>query len=123
MTAPNIVGVTTVTGKTVQFNLSDTLETSMLVNSANSGAVYKIESIIVANVDGASTADITVSLKNSASGGTNFKIASNIDVPPKSTIVVVDKASAFYMEENREISCQASAANDLSIILSYEEIM
>jgi len=122
MTAPNIVGVTTVIGKTVQFNLGDTSETSMLVNQANSGTVNKIESIIVANIDGSNTADITVSLKNAASSGTNFSIAKNINVPPKSTIVLVDKASSFYMEENREISCQASAASDLAIILSYEEI-
>jgi hypothetical protein len=43
-------------------------------------------------------------------------------VPADSTLVVLDKASAIYLEENDSIQALASAAGDLVIHVSYEEI-
>ena len=60
MAAPNIVNVSTITAKTVAAHLSTTTTTALLTNSASSGKVFKINTIIVSNVDGTNSADVTV---------------------------------------------------------------
>ena len=123
MANPNIVGVTTITGKTAIFSLGDTSATTILNNAASSGIVFKVNTIIVANDDGTNTADITVTLfPQDDAGGTGVQIASTIPVVADSTLVVIDKASSFYLEEDRSIQATASAGGDLNVIISYEEI-
>ena len=118
MAAPNIVNVTSIFGRTAHLNLT-TSSQAVVTNSANSNKVFKINSIIVANVDGAAAADVTVNFNNA---GTIFAIASTISVPADSTLVVLDKASSIYLEENDAINALASATGDLVIHISYEEI-
>ena len=123
MANPNIVGVTTITGKTAIFSLGDTSATTILNNAASSGKVFKVNTIIVANDDGSNTADITVTLfPQDDAGGTGVQIASTIPVVADSTLVVVDKASSFYLEEDKSIQATASAGGDLNVVISYEEI-
>ena len=108
MAAPNIVNVTSIFGRTAHLNLT-TSSQSVVSNAANSNKVFKINTIIVANVDGSAAADVTVNYNNA---GTNFAIASTISVPADSTLVVLDKASAIYLEENDSIQALASANGD-----------
>jgi hypothetical protein len=123
MAAPNIVGVTTIVGITTFVNLSTTNATTIVSNPASSDKVFKINTIIVSNIDGSSTANITVKIHNASAGaGTSVALANTIDVVADSTLVVLDKASSFYLEEDRSITATASAANDLSVVCSYEEI-
>ena len=124
MAAPNIVAVTTLTGKTAAFSLSDTSPTTILSNAASSNYVYKINSIIVANDDGTNSADITITYNDAAAGaGTGYKIASTVAVAANSTLVVLDKASSIYLEEDKSIVATASAGDDLDVVISYEEII
>ena len=60
MAAPNIVNVATITGKSAVVDLSSTSATAVVSNAASSGKVFKINSILVANVDGSVAADITL---------------------------------------------------------------
>jgi hypothetical protein len=123
MAAPNIVNVVTITGITTYLSLADTSATTLVSNASGSGKVYKVNSIIVANDDGTNTANITVALHDAAAGGgTGYKLANTIDVVADSTLVVVDKASSIYLEEDRSIVVTASAGGDLDVICSYEEI-
>jgi predicted butyrate kinase (DUF1464 family) len=123
MANPNIVGVSTLTGKTDTFSLADTSANVILSNAASSGKVMKVNTIIVANDDGTNAADITVSLNSAAAGGgTAVQIASTIQVTADSTLVLIDKASSFYLLEDKSLVATASAANDLNVIISYEEI-
>ena len=123
MANPNIVGVTTITGKTAIFSLGDTSATTILNNAASSNIVFKVNTIIVANDDGTNAADITVTLfPEDDAGGTGVQIASTIEVVAESTLVVIDKASSFYLEEDRSIQATASAGGDLNVVISYEEI-
>jgi hypothetical protein len=75
---------------------------------------------VVSNVDGSNTAQITVMLQKS--GSSDYHLAKNIDVPAKSTLVIVTKETQVYLEENDKIRVQASAASDLQAVCSYEEI-
>ena len=124
MAAPNIVGVTTIVGYTTYVSLGDTNAATLLSNAAGSNYVYKINTIIVANDDGTNSADITVALHDQDDGGgTAHKIANTVAVAADSTLVVIDKASSIYLEEDRSIVVTASAGNDLDVICSYESII
>jgi hypothetical protein len=123
MANPNIVNVTTIYGNSSQVALSSTSATSLVSNAASSGKVFKINSIVVANVDGTSAADITINIYSQAAlAGTAYAIASTISVPADATLIVTDKTTSFYLLENQSIGAIASAANDLVVTASWEEI-
>ena len=123
MAAPNIVNVSTILGKSATVALSTTSQTTLVSNAASSGKVFKINMIQVANVDGTNAADVTVDVHSAASGGgTAYSIVATASVPADSSLVALDKNTALYLEEDRSITATASAANDLEVIVSYEEI-
>lgn len=123
MANPNIVAVTAIYGNSSQVSLSTTSATSLVSNAASSGKVFKINSIVVANVDGTSAADITINIYSQAAlGGTAYPIASTISVPADATLIVTDKTTSFYLLENQSIGATAGTANDLVVTTSWEEI-
>jgi hypothetical protein len=120
---PNIVNVAAIYGNTSTTSLSTTSATSIVSNASGSGKVYKINSIVVANIDGTSAADITINLYSAAAlGGTATAIASTISVPADATLIVTDKTTSFYLLEDKSIGATAGAANDLVVTASWEEI-
>jgi hypothetical protein len=123
MANPNIVNVTDIRGKTAVVDLSTTNATLVVENAAASGKVFKINTIIVSNVDGSSAADITVSLYSEDNiGGTATEIVSTVSVPADASLVVLSKDTSIYLEEDKSIGATASAASDLKVVCSYEEI-
>ena len=123
MAAPNIVNVTTITGKSAVVDLTGTSATAVVSNAAASGKVFKINSLVVSNVDGTNAADITISYYSEDDiGGTATEIVSTVSVPADASLVVIDKNTSIYLEEDRSIGATAGAANDLKVIVSYEEI-
>ena len=123
MAAPNIVNVTTITGKSAVVDLTTTSATAVVSNAASSGKVFKINSLVVSNVDGTNAPDITVSYYSEADiGGTATEIVSTVSVPADASLVVIDKNTSIYLEEDKSIGATAGAANDLKVIVSYEEI-
>ena len=123
MAAPNIVNVSTITGKSATIALSTTSATVLVSNAASSSKVFKINMIQVANVDGANACDVTVDLHSAAAGGgTAYSLVSTISVPADASLVALDKGTSVYLEEDRSITATAGTANDLEVIVSYEEI-
>lgn len=118
MAAPNIVNVTTITGKTAVQNVS-TIATDIVTNSAASGKVFKINSLLISNIDGTSAADITASVFRST---VEYKFAHTISVPADTALVVLSKDAALYLEEGDTIRLTGSANNSLHALCSYEEI-
>jgi hypothetical protein len=118
MAAPNIVNVTNILGKTAVQQVG-TSATAIVTNSAASGKVFKINSLVVSNVDGTNAADITVDLFRSS---TAYEIARTISVPADASLVVISKETSIYLEEGDSIRLTASAAGDLEAVCSYEEI-
>jgi len=116
MANPNIVNVSSILGKTDTFALTTT---SANLVTATANTVFKINSILVTNIDGTNAADVSVSFFD----GTNTRaIASTISVPADAALNVIDKNSSFYLEENEVISGLASANSDLVCLISYEII-
>jgi len=123
MAAPNIVDVSTIIGKSATIALSTTSQTTLVSNAASSGKVFKINMIQVANVDGTNAADVTIDVHSAAAGGgTAYSLVSTASVPADASLIAVDKNTALYLEEDKSITATASAANDLEVIVSYEEI-
>ena len=117
MAAPNILNATSILGKQHGVNLDTTVTTSLMANAGSSDKLYKINSIIVANVDGTNAADVTISWYN---GSNDHYIAKTISVPADSTLVLIGKDSPIYLEEGQSIRGGASANSDLSTLICYE---
>jgi len=124
MANPNIVSVNSIFGNTTVFALTTTLTNVLLANATSSGKVLKVESIMVANVDGSSAADVTIDFHTAANGtaGSSFALAATISVPADATLNLVDKNSTFYLMENQSIIGGASANSDLEVVIAYEDI-
>jgi hypothetical protein len=121
MAAPNIVNVTTITAKTNVANLTTATSTTsnILTNAANSGQVYKINHIMIANYSG--TAVLANVLFNKSGSG-SFYLAGSISVPATSTLVVLGKDTAIYMEESDVVQANVSSNNAAHLVTSYEII-
>jgi len=122
MANPNIVSVASIYGKTVYDTDIAVTAASLVSNAASSGKIFKINSLIIANIDGTNAADITVTLRNAAGGTTYSTLANTISVPADATLVVISKDTSVYLEEDMSLYVLASAAGDLSATCSYEEI-
>jgi len=120
---PNLINVSAVYGNSSQVSLTTTSATSLVSNAAASGKVFKINSIVVANVEGTTAADITINIYSAAAlGGTPTAIASTISVPADATLIVTDKTTSFYLLENQSIGATAGTASDLIVTTSWEEL-
>lgn len=123
MANPNIVNVTAIYGNTTYAALSSTSPTTLLSNAASSGKVYKVDDIVVSNVNGSTAATVTVSVNSAAAGGgTAYRLAYLISVPAGASLIVTDKSTAFYLMENQSVVITAGTANYLEAVLSYEDI-
>lgn len=123
MAAPNILNVTSILGKSAVVSLTTTAATAVVSNAAASGQVLKINSLVVSNVDGTNAADITISFFSEDNiGGTATEIVSTVSVPADASLVVIDKNTSIYLEEDRSIGATAGSASDLKVIVSFEEI-
>jgi hypothetical protein len=119
MAAPNIVNVTSIYGKTMGALLGTSANTDIL--TCPSDKVLKINSIIVANVDGVNNADVTVHFYDN-SAAARYNLAHTVVVPADTTLVVLGKDSPIYLEESDHIEASASVASDLEMVISYEEL-
>jgi hypothetical protein len=123
MANPNIVNVSDIRGKTTYLTPADTNAAVLLANAASSGKVLKINSLVAANVDGTSAVAVTVAINTAAAGsGTGYPIASTVDVPADASLIVVDKTNGFYLEEDKSIVVTSGSADDITFMVSYEEI-
>jgi hypothetical protein len=117
MAAPNILTANICTAKTTTLNIGTTLST-LITNASSSNQVYKLNTVIVSN--GISTA-ITANVLFNRSTGTTF-LAGNVTVPGNSSLVVLGKDTALYLEENDTIQVSCNTASTASFTCSYEVI-
>ena len=118
MATPNIVNVATIDG----FLVNGAVTTSDVdIVDVPAEYVYKINTVMVTNIDGTNTADVTLRLStNNAS--TYFNIADAIPVPPKTVLTIIDKNNSIYMDETDLLRIVGSANSDLTYHVSGEKI-
>ena len=116
MTAPNTLSITTVTAKTALGTLT-TVTSNVIVNSANSNSVVKVNTITVNNYsNGTILANVFINRS-----GTPYFLAGNVVVPSYSTLFVLGKDSATYLEEGDYLQANVSS-NVAQVTSSYELI-
>ena len=80
-------------------------------------------SLYAANIDGSSAVDVTVKMHDQDDGaGNGTAIASTVSVPADATVIIVDKNSQLWLEEDRSIVVTPSASDDIEIVCSYLEL-
>ena len=129
MANPNIVNVSAIYGTTTYYTPTGTTAVVLVANAAASNTEYKIDNIVAANVT-STTATATVSIYTNGavaqgsapSGGTAYPIIYQVPVPANAAVVVVDKSSAFYLQEGTSISITSGTANAIAFTTSYEAI-
>jgi hypothetical protein len=118
MANPNIVAVTTINGNTTVQSVT-TAATSIVENGSSSGKVYKINCLIVSNIDGVNASDITVDLYRNT---TAYKIVSTVSVAADSSFTAIDKTLALYLMEGDALRLTAGNNSRLQAVCSFEEI-
>ena len=117
MANPNIVGVTTIYGKTV--GMAVTTSNTAIINNNVTGELIKVNTILISNVDGTNDANVTASVYI---GGTHYNITNTVTVPADATLGLISNDTALYLEDNQQLYLQASANSDLEAVCSYEVI-
>ena len=136
MAAPNIVNVATITGISTFIagintggdgvvNPKNTSGVTTIVsNAAGSGKVLKINSLVAAGVGKTTGVTVDIYDKATATGAANtVSIASTIAVPTFSSVVIIGKENAIYLEEDRSLGvyCQPNLGS-INVVVAYEEI-
>lgn len=122
--------MTTMNGVTTYYTPSGTSAVVLLANAASSGHVYKINQIVVSNVDGTNAVNATVAVYTNGavaqgsapSGGTAYPIISTVSVPANASLIVVDKSTTLYLQEGTSITITSATASKLVFTVSYEDI-
>lgn len=130
MSAPNMLNPTGIYGRTAYLTPSVTTSVVLIANPSNSGQVFKINSIVAANSDGANAVNATVAIYSNGSvaqnttptGGTPYPLISTVSVPANASLIVLDKSSTIYLEENTSLVITTGTANKLTFVASYESI-
>ena len=117
MATPNIVNVATINAKNATALLDGTSRTTAVDVPAEK--IAKINTILIANIDGSNAADVTIEVSTD-DGSSYVAIASTISVPADATLSFLE--NPIYLDETDLLYFTASAANDLTYFVSYEEI-
>ena len=116
MATPNLVNVATINAKNAAGAITTSRASAVDVPAEK---VAKINTILIANIDGTNAADVTIEV--SIDNGSNYvAIASTISVPADATLSFLE--NPIYLDETDILAVTASAASDLTYFVSYEEI-
>ena len=116
MATPNIVNVATINAKNAAGAITTSRASAVDVAAEK---VAKINTILIANIDGTNAADVTIEV--SIDNGSNYvAIGKTISVPADATLSFLE--NPIYLDETDILAVTASAANDLTYFVSYEEI-
>jgi len=116
MTVINLINVSTIT-PTTKVGAITTSRASIIDVAADKCA--KVNTLLIANIDGTNAADVTVEVSDN-DGSSYFAIAKTVSVPADATLVVVGKDNGFYLDETDILAVTASAASDLTYLVSFE---
>jgi hypothetical protein len=122
MAAPNLIGATTINGKTTGTVLSNTSPLLVLNNVSSSGKALKVNTVTLANRSANAITGSLVYYTAASLGGTPLEIAANISIPGLSSFTAIDKQTQYYLEEDKSLGAVASSANTLVVTVSYEDI-
>ena len=129
MANPNIVSVATILGGNAGWNLSATLDATLLTVTAE--YILKINRIVCTNVDGTTAYDLDLfvdGMGTAAANGltptaadTTVYIAKTISIPADASLIVSD--TPIYLMEGDILKGGGSTVNKLDLFISYETLI
>ena len=117
MAAPNVVNVTTITGKSAFANVT-TILGNVITNAASSGTVVKVNDVMLSNYTTSSVSG-NVTIWRS---GVSYYLVGTVSIPANSTLVVLGKDTPKYLEEGDVLQANVSANSSVHLSSSYEVI-
>ena len=117
MTAPNMINTATVTGKTAYANLT-TISANVITNASNSNSLVKLNHVTMANYSAALVTGNVIINRS----GVSYYVAGTVNIPGNSTLTVLAKDTATYMEESDVLQSYVSANASVHMFASYEII-
>ena len=116
MATPNIVNTSTVNGAIAVLSANTVGMSNVVVNSASSGQLIKINTITIANYNvNAVSANVDV-----FRAGIGYYINGNITVPAFSTLLSTTKDAAIYLNEGDSLRANVGVNNSIHITVSYD---
>jgi hypothetical protein len=122
MAAPNLNSNAAIYGNTATLSVANTTENTLLTNAASSGKAQRLRSVTANNNSTTLSVDVTLRLYSAASGGTVLAQIGPVTVPAYAAVIVVGEENKLWLVEDRRITVQASASNQVSILAPYEEV-
>ena len=137
MANPNIVNVTAIYGSTAYVipaattvsvawtyaDVSTSGSVSLTGLTPASGTVIKVGNIVASNVtSSAVTVTLGVSNNPTYASGTAYYIAYQVSVPPNTSVILVDKTSAFYVTQYQSVGVIVSTASAIHFTAGIESI-
>ena len=117
MANPNVVAVSSIYANTAVD--ADVAASAVSLLTCGSNKLQKINSLVIANIDGTNAATIDVWVTRSSA---DYYIAKTISVPADATLVVIDKNMGLYLIESDILKMTAGTANEIQGIISYAQI-
>tara|TARA_Y100000114_G_C11642962_1_gene270218 strand:+ start:177 stop:542 length:366 start_codon:yes stop_codon:yes gene_type:complete len=118
MATPDIIDVATINGVLI----AGAVTTSAVdVIDVTAEHTFKLNSVIISNVDGVN--DATISASVSVDNGSNYyHVAKTVTVPADSSVSLITKDTSIYLDETDLFRLQGSANNMLEYVISYETL-
>jgi uncharacterized protein (UPF0333 family) len=98
LTAPNLLNISSIVAHTATTTLSSTAA-SAITNNAGSNTVAKMEDVILVNNNTTTTLTANVFIVRTIQAPGTYYLATNIGIPPNSTLTVIGKDTPIYLEE------------------------
>ena len=115
MADPNIASASSIHGGYVAASTTTTL-TSLLSVTADSNKVYKIDTIYASCSSSSNQGGVDICI----SDGVNDRyIAKNVQVPPESTQIILNRSRYFYLQEGESIKV---SGYNTHVIVVYDDI-
>lgn len=122
MANPNLLNITTVTGKQA-VGAATASDAVLLANSAASGKLFKVQVVSITNRDPAVAIAAYLSVgPNAAGAGTQYKLCPGTLVPAGARIDVLDKDSFIYLLEDTSLVYKAGTTSLLDFVVTYDEL-
>ena len=117
MSAPNILSLTTIAGKTAVAAVT-TSAADLIDNPSSSGRCLKVVSLFALNITGGA-ASVTLRVNRAS---TNYHLAKDLPLPPGAPLVVISRDAPIYLEEGDKVTILAGANSTVEAVASFEEL-
>jgi hypothetical protein len=122
MANPNIVNATSIQVSTTYLIPTATSASAWTALTPSANSVIKVDSLSATNVT-ANAASITISVNSAiGGGGTAYRLAYELSIPGRTTLMLVDKGNPLYIDENQSVVATSGTTNAIELVASIQTL-